>query len=492
MPLDEEPPRMGTIEQPMDVPLFAGLTSKEREWIASHIHRRRFLMLPTIQEFGLECLAQSGETELARQRHRDYFLTLAEQAEPDLQGQGVGEWLARPEEEHDNLRAALNGCIERGEAKAGLRLGAAMWRFWMVRGHLTEGWERLRQLLSLPGAAARTLARARALHGAGHLAFRLGDYPAARALLEESLAISRELGDRWGVAWQLNNLGNVAYHRQEYEEARAFYEQGMVIFRELGNQEGITISLYELGKVAHDVGEYEAARMILWESLALSREMGNPRSIAASLGTLGQVARGQGDHQAARTLSEESLARYRELGDQPGISWSLCNLGTAAMSEGHYEAARALLEESLTLSREIGSHRDIVSSLGALGHLALEAGDYARCAAFYREHMVLRQSRHDRLGIAQVLEQFAGLAGRQRQWERAVRLLGAAEGVDQTFGRNLPESVAEEYERTVDGARAALGEASFAAAWAEGQGMSLEEAITYALEEADSPEVAHP
>ena len=87
------------------------------------------------------------------------------------------------------------------------------------------------------------------------------------------------------------------------------------------------------------------------------------------------------------------------------------------------------------------------------------------------------------LGIAQALEEFAGLAGRQQQWERAVRLLGAAEGVAQTVGRSLPVAMPEEYQRTVEGARSALSEAEFAAAWTAGRAMSLKEAIADAVAE---------
>jgi hypothetical protein len=152
-----------------------------------------------------------------------------------------------------------------------------------------------------------------------------------------------------------------------------------------------------------------------------------------------------------------------------------------------YEVGRALLEEGLAIFRELGDQKGIALSLVELGHLAREAGEYARCAAYCRESMVLRHSREDRFGIAQALEEFAGLAGRQRQWERAVRLLGAAQSVAQALGRSLPVAVREEYQRTVDGARSALGEAAFAAAWAKGQALTLEQAVCVALEECELP-----
>jgi predicted ATPase/DNA-binding SARP family transcriptional activator len=413
----------------------------------------RFGMLETIREFGRECLAQSDDAELARRRHRDYFLALAEAAEPELQGPGVTEWLARLEAEHDNLRAALDGCTEQGEAEARLRLGAALWRFWNLRHYWTEGRERLTRLVSLPGATGRTVARVRALNAAGALTGRLGDSETARALLEESLAIGHELGYQEGVARSLLNLGKVA-HRQgddeaaptRYEEARAFYEQGLAIFRELGDQQGIASSLFHLGATVMHQREYEIARALLEESLALCRERGNQYGIACALHYLAHVAKRQ----------------------------------------GKYEAAQAHFEEGLTIYQKLGTYEGIVHSLGFMADMALEAGEYARCVALYREIMPHRQSRDDRWGIAQTLVAYAGLAGQQRQWERAVRLLGAAEGVAQAQGLSLSVTAASPAlcQRTMDHARAALGEATFAAAWAAGQAMSLEEAVAYALEDA--------
>jgi predicted ATPase len=148
----------------------------------------RFQMLETIREYGLECLLASGEAEATRLAHAGYYRALAERAEPELTGPQQAVWLGRLEQEHDNLRAALEWLAQRGEAEQGLRVGGALWRFWVVRGYLREGQERLAGLLGLAGASTRTVARAKALTGAGTLTHNRGDYVAARALFEESLA----------------------------------------------------------------------------------------------------------------------------------------------------------------------------------------------------------------------------------------------------------------------------------------------------------------
>ncbi|OGG56550.1 MAG: hypothetical protein A3F84_22560, partial [Candidatus Handelsmanbacteria bacterium RIFCSPLOWO2_12_FULL_64_10] len=283
----------------------------------------RFIMLETIQEYALERLTESGEAEAMRRQHAEYFLALAEGAETELRGPQQALWLNRLEEEHDNLRAALRWSIERGEAEQGLRLGGALWRFWEVHGYLTEGRERLAGLLTLTGTSGRTAARAKALNGAGVLASRQGDYAAARALHEESLAIRRTLDDKQGIAWSLNNLGLVAADQGDYAAARALHEESLAIRRTLDDRQGIAASLNNLGLVVANQGDHARARALYEESLGILGALGNRQGIANLLNNLGNVAYGQGDCAAARALYEESLAIRRALGDRWGISNSL-------------------------------------------------------------------------------------------------------------------------------------------------------------------------
>jgi tetratricopeptide (TPR) repeat protein len=288
-----------------------------------------------------------------------------------------------------------------------LRLGGALWWFWLVRGYWTEGREHLAGLLALPGAEARTAARANALGDAGILARYQGDYAAARALHEERLAICRELEDKEGIAWSLGSLGWAARDQGDHGAARAFFEESLAIFRGLGNKDGIALSLMGLG---------EAARL-------------------------------RGDCEAARALLEECLAIYRELGDKGFLARSLARLGNVAHAQGDYGTARALFEESLTIKRELGDKRAIV----------------------------------------QDLEGLAALAVAQAQPAHAARLFGAVEGLREAFGAPLPPGDRAEHDRCVPAVRTTLGEAAFAAAWAEGRSMSLEQSIDCALQSVPAP-----
>ena len=170
----------------------------------------RYRLLETVRQYAHDRLEDTGGSTAVRVGHRDHYLALAEEADPKLKGAEQAEWLRRLEEEHDNLRAGLEWSLAEAETRGSLRLCGALQRFWWTRGHLTEGRQWCTRVLRKAGAEERTRERAYVLNAAGVLSYHQGDYPAARALYEESLAIGRELGDRSGIAGSLGNLGNVA------------------------------------------------------------------------------------------------------------------------------------------------------------------------------------------------------------------------------------------------------------------------------------------
>jgi predicted ATPase/DNA-binding SARP family transcriptional activator len=443
----------------------------------------RYRLLEMVRQYAAETLQTSGEAEQFRTRHRDWFLALAEEAEPNLKGAEQANWLQRLETEHANLRAALAFCeAEVQGALAGLRLAGALYRFWQLRADFSEGRRYLGKALERAGAQEAMAAWAKALNGAGGLAFSQGDDTSARPLFEQALTLQLELGDHAGIAFSLIGLGNVAHSQGNQEAARTLYEESLAIRRELGDLWGIANSLSNLGSVAYSLRSYGAARTLYEESLAMNRELGDKAGIANALYNLGCVAHVQGDPSQAKSLFEESLAIRQEWGDKANIANLLYNLGDVAHTQNDYAAARTLLQESLTLYREIG-HPFIFHVLGLLGHAERALGDYVQATSLYQESLRLRRETGDRLSLAQSLEDFAGLAGRQGQPERALRLLGAAEALGETLGRTLPIAIAAEYERTVAAAYAALSKEAFAATWKEGRAMSIEQAVDYALED---------
>jgi tetratricopeptide (TPR) repeat protein len=317
----------------------------------------RYRLLETVRQYARDRLLEEGEADAVRARHAEYFLQLAERAEPELHRHEQIEWLDRLGVEHDNLRAALAWTRARGQGEEGLRLGGALWSFWVVRGYLGEGREHLARLLALPGAEARTAARARALHGAGILAMFQGNYGATRTLLEESLAISREFGYRRDAAWSLGYLGIAVRDQGDCGAARALFEESLAIFREVGSTDLIAWSLGNLGLAARDQGDCGTARALFEESLAIFRELGNKRAISASMNRLGMVAHDQGDYGAARALLTESLAISWEVGHRGGLVRDLEGLAAVAVAQAQFERAARLFGGLDGLREAIGQPR---------------------------------------------------------------------------------------------------------------------------------------
>jgi tetratricopeptide (TPR) repeat protein len=311
----------------------------------------RFVMLETICEFAREELEASGEEEELRRRHAEYFLALAEEAEPRLHGPNQLEWLGLLEEEHDNLRAALNWAQESDHVDMVLRLVGSLWSFWNLHSHFTEGRERISSALlseqpnlSMPGAA-------KALYGAGFLAWKQGDNAAAQSLFRTSLALFRERGDKLGLAMSLSSLARAVRNEQDDISSQLMSEESLALAREVGDKAVISFALTGLGHLAVARGDYDQARSLYEESLAMRREMGDQYSISISLNNMGNVALNQGDYARARSLLEESLAIHRELGEKQAIAVSVVGLGGVAAGMGQAErgarvlgAAGALLE----------------------------------------------------------------------------------------------------------------------------------------------------
>ncbi|HZD55651.1 MAG TPA: tetratricopeptide repeat protein, partial [Anaerolineales bacterium] len=268
----------------------------------------RFMMLGTVREFGLEQLKASSEQAGIQSRHANYFLSIAEQTEARLESAGQVEWINRMEQEHDNLRAALEWSkTADGTAETCLRLASALGLFWEARGYYTEGRELLAAILLTEPARGRTAARARILARAAELAFRQSDFPATTSFAEESLAIYREVGDRQGIASALIKLGNAATEKGNYVTASGFLEEALKTWRQLEDKHGIARALISSAWVALRSAQYGLAKTRLEEALALSRQLGDTRSIGFELSGLGEVALRQGDYLRARQLVEESL-----------------------------------------------------------------------------------------------------------------------------------------------------------------------------------------
>jgi tetratricopeptide (TPR) repeat protein len=291
----------------------------------------RLWMLETIREFALERLEDSGDGEDMRGRHAAYFLELAELAKPELRASRSPLWFDRLQAEHDNVRAVLGDALEHGQADVALRLGDAVWFFWMARGYWSEGRRWLEAALAA-GTESDPDLRPGPLFGAGVLALWQGDLERGCAAADELLALAAATDSRW---------------------ARAF---------------GADLA----GIAANQRGDWDQAAQLQAEAAQLGRELGDPWLLSGSVLNLGDVALSRGEYERAQELFEESLATGLKGQDQDLYMRALLNLGFATLMLGDVQRARSLLRDGLIVAREIG----LVEGF-TVGFVGLAAG-YAR------------------------------------------------------------------------------------------------------------------
>ena len=308
----------------------------------------RYRLLETIRQYARDRLLEGGDAAAYRDRHVECFLALAEEAEPELRGPDQARWLERLEREHDNFRAALEWNV------GGLPLAVSLQRFWLVRGHLSEGRTRLASALE-QDVGADPIARAQALNGLGNLAADQGDFTFAREKYAESLAIFRERGDPSAVAGVLMNLGNLAYHQGDFGVARTSLEESLALQLERGDRTGTANVLNNLGLLAYHQGDLSRAQTLYEESLAIKRDLGERRAIGISLNNLGTLALDRKDFPSARRLHTESLTIRRELGDRFGLASSLEGLAALAAATGSPPIAAKIWGAAERLREELGS-----------------------------------------------------------------------------------------------------------------------------------------
>ncbi|HKX17170.1 MAG TPA: LuxR C-terminal-related transcriptional regulator [bacterium] len=405
----------------------------------------RYRLLETVRQYCRDRLSESNEAAIVQVKHRDWYLQLAERGERELRGNAQVAWLERLETEHDNLRAALAWSkADAGEGEAWLRLAAALREFWHMRGYLSEGREWLEAALSADHSASET-ARAKALSGAGLLAYRQGD-PRGEVFLEQSLVLFRKLRDQWGIAYALHHIAHCARNTRGLEAAERLLEESVAIFKEIGNRWGVGWSLHCLAELTLDKGDDRRAALMLEESLALCRAAGNIWTTSFVLGCLGLLAERQ----------------------------------------GYYDRATALLEESVALAQQIRAKYATPQLQAKLAHVALSQGYSERAFTLYRESLLGLAEIGAQMGAARPLEGLAAVAIAQGRFEQAARLLGAVEAVGETLVWSDPP-LRTDHDSNVAATRAALGKESFAVAWAQGRTMTLEQAIEYALAATEGP-----
>jgi tetratricopeptide (TPR) repeat protein len=303
------------------------------------------------------------------------------------------------------------------------------------------------------------------------------------------LAIGRGLGNKQILAIALNRLGYAARSASDFAASRSLLEEGLAMAREAGDRGEIAFSLQILARItAQDAPDTE--RRLLEEALAIRRELGDTFGIASSLFSLGVTAGREGDSRAWRDYCTESLGIWRQLRNHHQITWMLRCLGMIAYADGDYEAARSFYEEGLAIWQELGVDSQVAFWRYNLGAVALARGDLGEARALFEASGARLRELADwqnielgmKVGITACLAGLSGVAGLEGQHERAARLLGAAQTLRAVFDLLQLPVQRSEIDRILEVAGAQIDEQVWAAALAEGQAMTPERALTYALE----------
>jgi DNA-binding CsgD family transcriptional regulator/Tfp pilus assembly protein PilF len=418
-----------------------------------HVERRgaatRYRLLETLRFYALGHLQVSGEAAVVRTRLAEAFLDLAEEAAPALHGPDQSAWLSRLEDEHDNFRAALDTAGASGEHQLALRLSLALWWFWLMRGYLDEGRQRLKAALAAAGGVA-VASRAEAHYAIGRLTALSGSTAEASTEYDVGLQLAIQIDDTALTARLLNGQARIQELRDDLEGARRLGQASLAHARAIGDLGQVADALNTLGNAAWRERALDEAERAYRESLALFRQLGDRGRCANVVGNLGGVALLQGAFVQADHLFEESATGARSLGDLVTWANALCNLGTSAYRQGDRGRAERHYREALSILRQLGDWQTIGTVIANVAILASDAGKH----------------------------------------HRAAQLFGAAKALKERAGQLYPPFDADGsgHNRAERLTCQALGKDDFARAQSDGQALTASETIALALAGADQPE----
>ena len=401
----------------------------------------RFILLETLREYALEQLDASGQTEMVHRNHMAYYLHWVEAIEPGPKDPNLGVWMNRLEEEHDNIRLALEWALAHGEQPNAQRIAGAIWRFWQIHGHVEEGINWMKAVLNR-SSEIPSLVRAKALWGAGWMGMVRGTLDLSRRYFEEGAEISRALGNDRFLGLSLHGIGAVARAQGRFEQSRGAFEESLPLFQAMESTEDVAWTFEHLGVTCLELGDFEQADSFLTQGLGLFRTLDQRWPCAEALTFLGHAALQCGDFPLAQKHYQEALGFYQELEDRPNIASLNSYIGAAVFGRGEIERAIGLYKENLSISNEL----------------------------------------KDYWGLVWGIERLAEAAEKSGQDSRAGRLWGAADSLRHVTGVLWHPGFHSYYtEGRFVGLKQRLGQQHWQECWGQGQALSMEAAVAEAL-----------
>jgi predicted ATPase/transcriptional regulator with XRE-family HTH domain len=445
-----------------------------------------------VRQYAYEQLLRSGKLTVIRERHFEFFLTLAEDSRSKLRGPNQLTWLNLVEADYDNLRAALEWSLRfegsQGEISAeqekavqgSIKLTGALYIFWWMRNYTSEGRKWLQRALDQPAQQLVTWDRFRATNAAIILAVGQSDNHKALQLADDNFVLATQLNDMNVLAFAHHARGVVLWKLKDYAAANDQCQRALELFRVINNRPAAAGALQSLGRIAMNQHSLAAAKTYLDECAQLLGDFGDTFEFNEALCDLGLLAYLQKDFAGARAAHERTLSLFRKVGNVSGIEMALNRLGDVARAQNNYEEAEVLYNEAFAIYRETGDKDEIASLLHNLGYVAEHRGDLAEALSYFKEALGLQCELDNQAGVAECLAGIAAALTGSSQMERAARLFGAAEAIRENVGAVLWPANEMEMNRCLARLHESLPEERLQAQWAQGRGMSVQQAVTEA------------
>jgi predicted ATPase/DNA-binding SARP family transcriptional activator len=429
----------------------------------------RYRFHEIVRQYMRERLTESGEKEKTRTRHLKYFLQLSELAEPALRGPAQREWQARLRDERDNFRVALEWAAKT-DVEAGLYISGRLHRYW-ESFDLREGARWLAEFIEQSESKDYPRARAKALLAQGWLLIWFQQFALADAAGRECLELFRACGDKQGEVDALLLLGDAWDYEDGPAEALEFNEQALTLAQSLGDK-------WRQAKAL----SYNQRTFAYWEeALALFREVGDWHELTGLLGMIGFSRVLNGDIEIAQKYLDEA-ARLQPLRSKEN-TWQ--NAKTAksliALMRGDYEQARTFLQETVTRAEELGNRMEYLWARVRLGYVVLREGNLTEAHRFFAESARDFQKDENHSGIIFALEGIAGFYVAMKKYATAAQLIGWADATRKKIDDPRPRLEQADVDKIIAACLVKMGEAAFSDAYDEGQKMTLDEAVAYAL-----------
>jgi predicted ATPase/DNA-binding SARP family transcriptional activator len=394
----------------------------------------RLRMLETVREFAMDALLHSSDKEGVLGRHAEWYQRLATQLEPRLTGETQQDALTTLARDHANLGAALDWMIRSDHAEGALALAAALWRYWLVRGHMEEGRRWLARVLEMPASQAPALDRLRAdaMTGAGTLAQNNGAVAAAKEYFEAVLAIRRAHHDAAGIARALADLGWIAWRQCDFPKARQLSNECLTRAEEVGATRVAALALTNLGATALFEGNFREACEALERSSAMRQQVADRRGVAFSDTFLAWTRCRMGEMSDAIALLERAEQTLDDVGDRRLIYFAREIKAHAFLRLG--DAARAAEILEINGLRRFGDRWGVAHGLALASWASRLLGLNAQAVALGNESLALRRTEGDRYGEAESLALLAAAASANGDEATSFTLLQQSRGIRLAIG----------------------------------------------------------